>query len=149
MRLVDELRPHPKNRNRHTVEQIERLAKIIEYQGWRRPIRVSNLSGFVTAGHGALQAARLMKWPEVPVDFQDYESSDAEYADIVADNAIASWSELDLSGINADLGDLDGIAFDLELLGVKNLSLEPKHEPEDDEPNQKSKKVCPSCGHIF
>lgn len=131
---VRELKPHPKNRNQHPKDQIERLAKILEYQGWRYPIKVSNRSGFITAGHGRLEAARHLKLKEVPVSFQDYTDEAQEYADLQADNAIASWSELDLSAINTDIGDL-GPDFDIDLLGIKDFVIEPadKLDPQCDE----------------
>lgn len=130
-RLVpyDELKPHPKNRNKHPREQIKRLAKILRYQGWRYPIKVSKRSGFITSGHGRLEAAIELGWKEVPVSFQDYESAEQEYADVQSDNAIASWAELDLAGINFDIGEL-GPDFDLELLGIEDFVLEPAELPE-------------------
>lgn len=131
---VKELKSHPKNRNEHPEDQIKRLAEILKYQGWRYPVKVSKLSGFVTAGHGRIEAAKLNGWKEVPVNFQDYESDEQEYADVQADNAIASWSELDLSAINSDLADL-GPDFNIDLLGLKDFVLEPaeKLEPQCDE----------------
>lgn len=120
---VKTLKVHPKNRNVHPQDQIERLAKVLEYQGWRYPIKVSKLSGCITSGHGRLLAAKLLKWKEVPVNFQDYDSEAQEYADVQADNAIASWSELDLSAINGDIGDL-GPDFDIDLLGIKNFKID-------------------------
>jgi ParB-like chromosome segregation protein Spo0J len=78
---VSKITPHPKNRNQHSKEQIERLAKILKYQGWRYPIKISNQTGFITSGHGRLYAAIENGWKEVPVNFQDYESDDQEYAD--------------------------------------------------------------------
>lgn len=129
-----ELRAHPKNRNKHPKEQIERLAKILEYQGWRSPIKVSNRSGFITSGHGRLEAAKLNGWEEAPVNFQDYDSEEQEYADVQSDNAIAAWAELDLSGINQDVIDL-GPDFDIDLLGIEDFVLEPadKLNPQCDE----------------
>lgn len=131
---VKELKPNPLNRNSHPKDQIERLAKILEYQGWRYPIKVSKRSGLITSGHGRLEAAKLLKLKEVPVSFQDYADEAQEYADTVSDNSIASWSELDLSGINSDIVDL-GPDFDLDLLGIKDFVLEPveKLEPQCDE----------------
>lgn len=120
---VGDLKPHPKNRNNHPDEQIKRLAQILEYQGFRYPIKVSKASGYITAGHGRLLAAKSLGVKAVPVNFQEYESEEQEYADIVADNSIASWSELDLAGINADLGDL-GPDFDIDLLGIKNFTID-------------------------
>lgn len=142
---IGELKTHPKNRNDHPDEQIARLARVIEYQGFRHPIIVSNLSGFIVAGHGRLAAARKLGLKEVPVDYQDFESEEQEYAFLVSDNAIALWAELDLSGINADIGDL-GPDFDIDLLGIKNFTIEvadkegltdPDEIPEHVEPRTK------------
>jgi len=127
---VKELKPNPLNRNSHPKDQIERLAKILEYQGWRYPIKVSKRSGLITSGHGRLEAAKLLKWKEVPVSFQDYDSEEQEYADTVSDNSIASWSELDLSGINSDLTDL-GPDFDIDLLGINNFTLDASEKIEE------------------
>lgn len=131
---INELKPHPKNRNEHPKDQIKRLAQIIDYQGWRYPIKVSKRSGYVTSGHGRIEAAKLNKYKEVPVDYQDYESDDQEYADVQSDNAIASWAELSLAGINSDLAELDP-SFDIDLLGIKDFVLEPaeKFEAQTDE----------------
>lgn len=139
-----DLKPHPKNMNKHSKDQIERLAKIIEYQGWRYPIKVSKQSGFITSGHGRLEAAKLRGWEAVPVNIQGYESETQEYADVVADNAIAAWAELDFSEINLGLENL-GPDFDEDLLGIKGFTIEPfdKHPDLQDE---SSKTICESCG---
>lgn len=126
------LKPHPKNRNKHPKEQIDRLAKIIEYQGWRYAVKVSSRSGFVTSGHGRVETAKTLK-SKVPVVYQDYDSEEQEYADVQADNAIASWAELDLSGINFDMPDL-GPEFDIDMLGIKDFTLDI------------SEKLDPQCG---
>lgn len=120
---INELKPHPKNRNKHGDDQVIRLAHIFEYQGIRHPIIVSNLSGFIVAGHGRLAAATKLGFKEFPVDYQDFGSEEEEYAFLVSDNAVALWAELDLSGINADIGDL-GPDFDIDLLGIKNFTVE-------------------------
>lgn len=81
---IGELKPHPKNRNKHPDAQIARLAQILDYQGFRYPVKVSLLSGFVTSGHGRIEAAKRNGWTEVPVNFQEYESEEQEYADVQA-----------------------------------------------------------------
>jgi DNA modification methylase len=148
---ISKLKLHPKNRNKHPPEQVERLAKILKYQGWRYPVKVSKRSGFVTAGHGRIEAAKAAGWKQVPVNFQDYESDEQEYADLQADNAIALWAELDLSGINGDLGDL-GPDFDLDLLGIKNFTLDPEQvEAQCDEDEVPEEPVDPKTrlGDIY
>jgi hypothetical protein len=137
---VKDLKPHPKNRNKHPSEQIDRLAKVIEYQGFRHPIIISNLSGFIVAGHGRLEAAKKLKLKEVPVDYQDFETEEQEYAFLTSDNAIALWAELDFSGINADLGNL-GPHFDLDLLGIKNFTIDVSEQVLDEmEENEDAEK---------
>lgn len=121
MVAVSELKPHPKNPNIHSKDQIERLARIIEFQGWRYPIKVSIQSGFITSGHGRLMAAKLKGWTECPVSFQNYDSPDQEFSDVVSDNAIAEWAEMDLSSIKTEIGNL-GKDFDIDLLGIKDFT---------------------------
>ena len=149
-----ELKPHPKNPNKHPVDQIARLAQILEYQGWRYPIKVSLLSGYITSGHGRLEAAKKMGLESVPVNFQEYESEAQEYADIVSDNSIAAWAQLDLSSINAHLVDL-GEGFDLDMLGIKEFSIDVDFEPatEDEQGKLDETQVkimeCPKCHEHF
>lgn len=112
--------PHPDNPNEHTLEQIEALAEIILFQGWRRPITVSKRSGFITSGHGRRLSAMAKGWL-VPVSYQDYDSEEQEYADLVADNAIDDWAILDLRKIQAKVP-LLGPDFNQKLLGIKKFA---------------------------
>lgn len=92
--LLEDLKPNPKNPNRHPGDQVELLAKVIEAQGWRQPVKVSTRSGFIVSGHGRYEAALLLGCP-VPVDFQDYPGEAEELADLLADNRIAELAEMD------------------------------------------------------
>lgn len=114
--MISLLNRNPDNRNIHSPEQIARLAEILEYQGWRYPVKVSRQSDMVTSGHGRIEAAILNKWEYVPVNYQDYETPEQEYADTIADNAIASWSELNVAGIQMDVKGLN-TDFNSDMLG--------------------------------
>jgi 16S rRNA G966 N2-methylase RsmD len=129
---IDLLVPNPKNANKHPKDQIKLLAKIMAHQGWRSPIVVSNRSGFITKGHGRLQAAKLNGWDKAPVDRQDYANEADEYADMVADNKIAELSDTDLSMVLKDVLDL-GPDFDFDLLGIPDFKLPEEFEPQADE----------------
>lgn len=150
---ISKLKNHPKNPNRHSQEQLVRLAKILEYQGFRKPIVVSRRSGCITTGHGTLGAALINEWTHVPIVYQSYDSDDQEYAHIVSDNSIAAWAELDLGDVNERLKDLDGAEFNLDLLGLKDFDVTPNFEPgtEDEQGKLDEKKPveCPKCGHSF
>lgn len=140
----DELKPHPKNPNKHSKDQIKRLAEILRYQGFRSPIQVSNRSGFIIVGHGRLEAAKEMGLTKVPVSYQDFTDDEQEYAHMVADNAIADWAELDLKSIGADIGDLSP-DFNIDLLGIKDFEIEPADKigliDEDEVPEPTEPKV--------
>lgn len=148
---IKELKPWPKNRNKHSKEQIERLTELIQYQGFRNPVVVCNQNGFVVAGHGRLMAAKKLKMKEVPTIYQDFDSDEQIYAYMVSDNAIASWAELDLSGINTDIIDL-GPELDINLLGIKNFEIDiyDREEPMGD-PDAIPDKVEPKAklGDIY
>lgn len=148
--LVDpkELKDHPKNRNHHGSDQIERLAKLYELNGVRQPITVSNQSGFIVFGHGRKLAAIRAGIKEFPVVYQDFENDAQEYSSIQADNAIGSWSELDISAINQDLPDL-GPDFDVDSLGIKNFTLDiadKGFDPLSLDDKTKEHRVCKNCG---
>lgn len=129
---IEDLRPHPKNPKKHSKEAIERQALVMEYQGWRRPITVSNRSGNMTAGHKRLYAAKSKGITEVPVSFQDYDSEEQEISDMIADNALNEWELTDLAAVNDLSGDL-GPDFDIDLLGIKDFTIDvaDKHGDED------------------
>lgn len=91
---VNNLIPNPDNPNQHPENQIKLLGEIIKAQGWRSPITVSIRSGMIVRGHGKLAAALHMGFDTVPVDFQNYNSDAEEWADLIADNRIAEFSEI-------------------------------------------------------
>lgn len=130
-----DLKPHPDNANSHPDDQITRLAKILQYQGWRYPVKVSKQTGFITSGHGRVLAAKEIGLKAVPVNYQDYTDEDQERADLHADNAIASWADLDLSRIDLQVPNFDP-SFDIDLLGIKGFTIDAseKAEIEDDIP---------------
>ena len=115
---------NPRNPNTHPTKQIEMLAHIINAQGWRAPITVSNRSGYVVRGHGRLAAARFLGVSEVPVDFQDYADEASEWADLIADNRIAELAEIDGPFLKDLLQDIDTGELDMALTGFDERELE-------------------------
>lgn len=114
---LSSLIPHPMNPNIHPQDQIDKLGKLIKYHGWRKPVTVSNRSGYVIRGHGRVLAAQKEGILDVPVNYQDYDSDDQELADLVADNKVSEYSELDEDLSMEILDTLGGSGFDLELTG--------------------------------
>lgn len=108
-KLIDpkDLVGNPRNPNQHPADQIHLLAHIIQSQGWRAPITVSNQSGFVVRGHGRLAAALEFGAECVPVDYQNYSSEAEEWADLIADNRLAELSEIDNTKIADLIAEMD------------------------------------------
>lgn len=151
---IHKLQPHPENPHIHSPEQIDRLAKLIDYQGVRHPVIVSKRSGFIVAGHGRLMALKKLNAEEVPVDYQDFADEAQEYAFIVSDNAIGKdeWAALDVSLINTQVIDFD---INIENLGIKNFHLNLNTHSSEEEPSEPAEPKtefqheCPQCGFQF
>lgn len=124
--IVDaaKLVPNPKNPNTHPDAQIQALGRIIRQTGWRQPITVSKLSGFIVKGHGRLSAALLEGLREVPVDYQNYANAAEEYADLVADNRIAELAELDNKLLADIFAEIDTGEIPMELTGYTEDEVE-------------------------
>jgi hypothetical protein len=129
------LKPHPRNPNRHPTEQIALLAKNIRALGWRHPVIVSKLSGYIVAGHARIEAAKLLNINAVPVDYQPFASTDEETAYLIADNRIAELAERDNAILKDLLQELDSGATDMDLTGYTEQALEElmlqTHQEED------------------
>lgn len=140
LKPIHKLIPHPENPHKHSPEQIDRLAKLIDYQGIRHPIIVSNRSGFIVAGHGRLAALKKLNVSDVPIDYQDFDNEAQEYAFIVSDNAIGKdeWAALDVEAISKKL---DIVPIKVEFLGIKDFQInnitEDQNAIEDEVPEPK------------
>tara|TARA_Y100000310_G_scaffold4886_1_gene5776 strand:+ start:413 stop:1018 length:606 start_codon:yes stop_codon:yes gene_type:complete len=121
---IHKLVRNPRNPNTHPPEQLRLLEKIIDYQGWRNPIVVSNRSGFIVKGHARLTVAEMLGLEEVPVDFQDYETEAQEWADLLADNRIAELAEMGRPELKDLLQELDTGVLDMELTGYTEQAIE-------------------------
>lgn len=121
---VEEVIPHPKNPNTHPQNQIKILAQNIRYHGWRHPIVVSKLSGYIVAGHGRLEAARELGVSIVPVEYQNFATEDNELAVLVGDNRLAELSTLDLNGLQDIIDGFKASDFDTILAGFEPTDLD-------------------------
>lgn len=136
---VETIQPNPKNPNTHPETQIQLLAKNIRYHGWRHPIVVSKLSGFVVAGHGRLAAAKALGVAIVPVEYQEFASEDNELAVLVGDNRLSELSSLDINSLADIVAGFKEDSFDTLLAGYETADLEallqgekPDFEDEDE-----------------
>lgn len=107
---------NPRNANSHPQSQIDELANLIKYQGFRNPIIISNRTGFLLAGHGRIMALKQLGAGRVPAIFQDFDNEAQEYAYLISDNEIARQADLDLQKVYTAIHEIPGI--DLTMLGM-------------------------------
>jgi DNA modification methylase len=114
------LQPYSCNPRTHSQKQIRQIAESIEAFGFTSPILIDD-AGTVLAGHGRLEAAKLLGWAKVPCIRLEHLSAAQRRAYVLADNKLAElagWDEdllaLELRG----LVELDP-SFDLRLTGFE------------------------------
>src|SRR5690606_25080958 len=91
----------------------------------RRPIVVSNLSGFITKGEGLYKTLIELGYSHGHVEYQDYENEAMELADIEADNQLPELSYIDQQQRKANLKELTELEdFNIEITGFTEFEIE-------------------------
>ena len=141
---VGDLRPDPQNPRIHRPAQIRAIAKSIEAFGFNAPILADN-SNEIVAGHGRLEAAKLLGLPKVPVIRLDHLTEDQTKAYRLADNKLtdrSNWDDTRVATILKELSslvlsfDIDATGFEMPEVDLRIQSLDPPElaEDEDDVP---------------
>lgn len=112
------LRPSPRNARTHSKAQIKQIAASIKEFGFTNPVLIDEAQT-ILAGHGRVEAAKLLKLEEVPVVRIEHMSEAQKRAYVIADNQLAlnaGWDEAILAVEFESLTDLD---FDVSLTGFE------------------------------
>lgn len=91
---VDELRPNPRNANKHPEEQILRLMAALRSVGQTRPVLARLANNMLIAGHGVHTAARRLQWNGIDVIRLDVDQATADRI-MLSDDRLGTLSELD------------------------------------------------------
>ena len=113
---VTSLRPYERNARTHSKKQIRQVANSIERFGFTNPVLISD-SGLIIAGHGRVEAAKLLKIERVPVLRLSHLSDAERRAYILADNKLAQNAGWDREILAIELQGLIELDFDVELTG--------------------------------
>ena len=112
---IGRLIPYDKN-PRLNDDAVEAVARSIQEFGFRQPIVVDE-DGVIIIGHTRLKAARKLGLTEVPVHVARGLSPEKIKALRIADNKTAEIAEWNLELLPIELAELQGMDFDLGLLG--------------------------------
>lgn len=124
MALAD-LRPHDRNPRTHSKKQVEQIAESIRRFGFTNPVLVDR-DGQVIAGHGRIEAAKLLGMATVPVLRLEHMTEAEKRAYIIADNRLAElagWDNDLLALELAAVAELDS-DFDLAITGFDVAEIE-------------------------
>jgi site-specific DNA-methyltransferase (adenine-specific) len=131
LRKIDEITPYEKN-PRINDDAVDAVAKSIKEFGWRSPI-VVDLEGVIVAGHTRWKSAKLLGLKQVPVHVAKELTPEQIKAFRIADNKTGEIAEWNYELLPLELSELQGMDFDLSLLGFDTSELEAiLNGPEDE-----------------
>ena len=121
MRSVTSITPYDRN-PRQNDDAVAAVAASIREFGFRQPIVVDE-AGVIIVGHTRWKAAKTLGMVEVPVHIAVGLSPEQIRAYRIADNQTATIAEWDMMLLPFELAELQGMDFDLSLLGFTNDEL--------------------------
>ena len=113
---IDALRPQTRNARTHSRAQLKQIARSIERFGFTNPVLINEASD-ILAGHGRLEAARLIGRETVPTLCLSHLTPTEQRAYILADNKLALGAGWDRDLLAIELQGLLDMEFDVELTG--------------------------------
>src|SRR5690242_19148426 len=85
---VDALKPNDQNPRTHSEAQIAQIAASITKWGWTNPVLIDE-NCMILAGHGRIEAARLLGLKTVPAMMARGWTDEEKRAYVIADNKLA------------------------------------------------------------
>lgn len=126
---INELKPNNKNVKQHPKEQIEDLARLMDYVGFKDPIVIDE-DYTIFAGHGRLEAAKLKGMTEVPCVFMENLTDEQKKWFLLADNRINE-SEWNSDNVQLMLEDLGSFTFEDFNMKFDDFEVKIKEETEE------------------
>lgn len=144
--------PWAKNARTHSKKQMSQIADSIRQFGFTNPIIIDDRNT-ILAGHGRVEAAKILSMEAVPCIRQDRMTDAEKRAYVIADNKLAlnaGWDEELLARELGALYELD-LEFGVEITGfsiaeadtlIDSLKFEEPGNPEDDQVPEDAPRRC-------
>jgi DNA modification methylase len=117
-RKISELKPYPRNARTHSRKQVKQIAAAIGEFGFTNSVLIDE-SDQIIAGHGRVQAAKLLELVEVPTVQIAHLSATQKRAYILADNRLAEKAGWDQEILAVELQGLLADGFEVVLTGFE------------------------------
>lgn len=122
---IAQLKPYSSNARTHSKKQLKQIASSIREFGFTNPVLIDRQLQIV-AGHGRVEAAKLLGMTYVPALRIEFMSDEHKRAYVIADNRIAEnagWSKEILAIELKSLVDID-TSFDVEITGFETAEID-------------------------
>jgi DNA modification methylase len=139
-RPTHSLRPYSGNARTHSPKQIRQIARSIERFGFNNPVLVDD-DDQIIAGHGRVEAAKLLNMKTVPTVRLSHLSEAEKKAYILADNRLAEKAGWDNEVLAIELRGLVDLGFDVLLTGFEPAEVDIIIEGIGDESEQPENQV--------
>ena len=157
--LVRDLQPYSNNARTHSRKQIRQIANSIQKFGFCNPVLIDDAKQII-AGHGRVEAAKLLGIDAVPTCRLSHLSEADKRAYILADNKLAEKAGWDKELLAIELQGLIDLDFEIEFTGFEmpeiDLVLEnareakgPSSGPEDNVPQYPSGPAVSRTGDLW
>jgi DNA modification methylase len=123
IRPVADLKPALRNARTHPKEQIKEIARSLERFGFCNPVLIQD-DGTIVAGHGRVEAAKLLGITEVPTLRLSHLTSSQIRAYALADNRLAEKAGWDREILAIELQGLIDLDFDVEITGFSMSAID-------------------------
>ena len=114
-RLIEHLRPYPKNARKHSKKQIRQIADSIRAFGFTNPVLIDR-DGVILAGHARVEAAKLIGMTEIPTICLPELNGAKRRAYVITDNKLGLNAGWDYEILASELKAIDA-EFEVELTG--------------------------------
>src|SRR5215472_8948153 len=117
------LRTHPGNPRTHSKKQVRQIADSIRRFGFTNPVLIGD-DGSIIAGHGRVEAAKLIGLDSVPTVRLAHLNAAQRRAYVLADNKLALNAGWDRELLAIELQGLVDIDFDVEVTGFSPAEID-------------------------
>src|ERR1700716_1795839 len=120
---VASLRPHPGNARIHSKKQVRQIADSIRQFGFTNPVLIGD-GGEIIAGHGRVEAAKLLGLDCVPTVRLAHLNAAQRRAYVLTDNKLALNAGWDRELLAIELQGLIDLNFEVEITGFSTTEID-------------------------